>query len=68
MAVARMRLLSNQTTREVALATSVSQARVVQAGMVLQYAPELWRETRVPNRCSPARAWTGRHLPRRLVT
>ncbi len=41
MALARMRLLSNQSSRDIAVAGAVSQTRVVQASMVIDHAPEL---------------------------
>jgi hypothetical protein len=41
MASARVRLVSNQSVRQAANVAGVSHARVVQAAMVLQWAPEL---------------------------
>lgn len=41
MAVARARLFSNRSMREVAETTGVSKARVVQANTILGYAPDL---------------------------
>jgi enoyl-[acyl-carrier-protein] reductase (NADH) len=41
MAVAKARLLSNQSTRSMAKDAGASQVRVVQANVVLQLAPEL---------------------------
>ena len=40
-AVAKVRLLSSQSTREAAANASISQARVFQADIVLRFAPEL---------------------------
>jgi prolyl-tRNA editing enzyme YbaK/EbsC (Cys-tRNA(Pro) deacylase) len=41
MAVAKIRLVSNQTTREAANQSGLDQTRIVQASVVLRHAPDL---------------------------